>query len=373
MNSKGIRCWTVVLMLVLQSGAMGAGMVLAPEAVLERIGFGSCAKEDRPQPIWEVVVTNRPQLFLFLGDNIYGDTTNLTILRQKWGLLGAQPGFQKLKRTCPLLATWDDHDYGANDAGADFVLRRESQAAFLDFFEVPAGDPRRTRDGVYHSVVVGPAGRRVQILLLDARFFRSPLKTGFKPGEPGEGYRGPYAPETSPSATVLGETQWRWLEARLREPAELRLICSGVQVIPDEHGSEMWGNFPLERRRLFEVIARTRANGVVFLSGDRHLAEIMRLPPEKSGVSYPLYEVTSSSLNVPSGNLTRAGVRFANEINSYRQGLTYFDTNYGMILIDWTQTPPVVRLQVRDEKDTVVLQQRIRLGATVEDVRPVPR
>lgn len=361
MKSDRIMCWTGVLMFVLQSCAQGAGMVLAPEAVLERIGFGSCAKEDRPQPIWDVVVTNRPQLFLFLGDNIYGDTTNIAILRKKWGLLGAQPGFQKLKLTCPLLATWDDHDYGANDAGADYILRRESQAAFLDFFEVPAGDPRRARDGVYHSVVVGPAGRRVQIVLLDARFFRSPLKTGFKPGEPGEGYRGRYAPETSPSATVLGETQWRWLEARLREPAELRLICSGVQVIPDEHGSETWGNFPLERRRLFEVIARTRANGVVFLSGDRHLAEIMRIPPEKSGVGYPLYEVTSSSLNAPSGNLTRAGVRFANEINSYRQGLTFFDTNYGMILIDWTQTPPVVRLQVRDEKDTVVLQQRIRL------------
>lgn len=354
--------WLAGLVWVLLSRGISAGISLAPDTLLERIGFGSCAKEDKPQPIWDVVITNKPQLFLFLGDNIYGDTTNIALLRSKWGLLGAQPGFQKLKATCPLLATWDDHDYGANDAGAEFPMRRESQTAFLDFFEVPPKDPRRSRDGVYFSVVIGLTGRRVQIILLDGRFFRSPLKTGFQPGEPGEGYRGRYAPDASPSATVLGETQWKWLEAQLREPADVRLICSGVQVIPDEHGSEMWGNFPLERRRLFEVIARTRANGVIFLSGDRHLAEIMRLAPDQSGVGYPLYEVTSSSLNAPSGNVTRAGVRFANEINSYRLGLTYFDTNYGMILIDWSQPSPVVRMQVRDEKDTVVLQHRVRLS-----------
>ena len=146
-------------------------------------------------------------------------------------------------------------------------------------------------------------------------------------------------------------------------PAELRLIGSGVQVVPDEHGSEMWGNFPLERKRLFQLIRDTGANGVVFLTGDRHLAEISKLPADhRDGVGYPLYDVTSSSLNTPSGNFTKTKVRFANEVNSYRVGLTYFDVNFGTVLIDWEPADPVVRLQVREESGEVVLQQRLTLS-----------
>jgi alkaline phosphatase D len=334
--------------------------------LLTRIGFGSCAKQDKPQPIWDAVVAGKPQLFLMIGDNIYGDTEDMELLRRKYDLLGAQPGFQALRKVCPVLATWDDHDLGANDAGADFPKRDASQQIFLDFFGVAKDSPRRKQAGVYHSEIHGPPGRRVQIILLDARYFRSKLKTGFQPSEPGEGRRGKYAPNDDANATVLGELQWKWLERTLREPAELRLICSSYQAIPDEHGSEAWGNFPLERRRLFELIRDTKAEGVVLLSGDRHLAEVMRLPPAAFGIGYPLYEITSSSLNAPSGNLTKAGVRFANEINSYRVGLTFFDTNYGWVEIDW-QPDPIVRVQVRDEQGGVVLQQRLKLSELRQD------
>jgi alkaline phosphatase D len=333
------------------------------EPVCSRIAFGSCLKPDRPQPIWSAIVEARPQLFVFLGDNIYADTEDMDEMRAKYRLLGDDPGYRQLKATCPIIATWDDHDYGVNDGGVEYPRKRESQQVFLDFFEAPPDDPRRTRDGVYSAQIYGPPGKRVQIILLDARFFRSPLKTGFQPGEPGDGYRGKYAPNDAPDATMLGEAQWRWLETQLRVPAELRLIGSGVQVIADEHGSEMWGNFPRERERLFAMIRATQARGVVFLSGDRHLAEIARLPADhRLGVGYPLLDITSSSLNTPSGNFTKAGVRFSNEINSYRVGLTYFDTNFGTVQIDWDLPDTVVRFQVRDEQGAVVLQQRVTIS-----------
>lgn len=110
-------------------GAM-AGDVARPEAAnggepttvepLTRLGFGSCAKQDKPQPIWNAVVAGKPQLFMMIGDNIYGDTEDMDLLRRKYELLGAQPGFLALRQACPVLATWDDHDLGANDAGADY-------------------------------------------------------------------------------------------------------------------------------------------------------------------------------------------------------------------------------------------------------------
>ncbi len=346
-------CLTAILLLTTHGRA--------DETVLSRIGFGACAKQDQPQPIWEAVVAAKPELFVMLGDNIYGDTQDMAVLKAKWELLGQQPGYQKLKATCPVIATWDDHDYGADDAGVEYPKKKESQQLFLDFYGVPASDSRRTREGVYGSEVHGPAGQRVQIILLDTRYFRSPLlKTGYVKGEVGEGRRGIYGPNTDPASTMLGEAQWTWLKAQLLVPAEVRIIASSIQVVPDENGWEIWGNFPHERERLFKLIRETKASGVVLLSGDRHLAEISRLNPEVVG--YPIYDLTSSSLNAPSGNKTKAGTRFANEINRYRVGLTYFDTNSGMIQIDWSEADPVLRFQICDELGGVVLQQRVRLS-----------
>lgn len=336
---------------------------VAGQQRLQRISFGSCAKQDQPQPIWDAIVAGAPDLFILLGDNIYGDSNDMQVLREKYGMLERQPGFMKLRAVCPVLATWDDHDYGRDDAGAEFEQRVESQRVFLDFVGAEAGDPRRQREGVYWSGVYGPVGQRVQVILLDCRYFRSPLKKGFAAREPGDGYRGRYVPNEDPAATVLGEAQWSWLKQQLQEPAELRVIGSSYQVLSNQHGWEMWGNFPRERQRLFGLIRETGAEGVLLISGDRHLAELASLPAGGAeGVGYSLFEATSSSLNAPSGNLTKLGVRFANEINPYRVGLTWFDTNYGNILVDWSAADPVIRLQICDESGAVVLQQRMTLS-----------
>ncbi|HVX10209.1 MAG TPA: alkaline phosphatase D family protein, partial [Pirellulales bacterium] len=164
-----------------------------------------------------------------------------------------------------------------------------------------------------------------------------------------------------PQATILGEQQWKWLGEQLATPAEVRLIGSSIQFVADEHGWEKWGNFPQERSRLLNLLRQSRAAGVIFLSGDRHLAEISRLPAANDvGPGYPLYDITSSSLNAPSGNLTKSGARFANEVNSYRVGLTYFEANFGTVDIDWSNS--IIRLQVRDTAGDVVLQQRLALS-----------
>ncbi len=352
--------WLVVLNLVILGGWCP---LVRGQQRLQRISFGSCAKQDQPQPIWDAIVAGAPDLFILLGDNIYGDTNDMQVLREKYGMLERQPGFVKLRATCPVLATWDDHDYGRDDAGAEFEHRVESQRVFLDFVGAAAGDVRREREGVYWSAVYGPVGQRVQVILLDCRYFRSPLKKGFAAREPGDGYRGRYMPNEDPSATVLGEAQWAWLKQQLLEPAELRLIGSSYQVLSNQHGWEMWGNFPRERQRLFGLIRETAAEGVLLISGDRHLAELAALPAGASeGVGYLLYEATSSSLNAPSGNFTKLGVRFANEINPYRVGLTWFDTNYGNILVDWSAVDPVIRMQICDQSGAVVLQQRLLLS-----------
>ncbi len=305
-----------------------------------KIAFGSCLKQDKPAPIWDSVAATQPDLFLFIGDNIYADTDDMEVMRKKYADLGAMPGYQKLKATCPIYATWDDHDYGKNDAGVEYPMKVESQKEFLTFFEEPASSPRWKRPGVYDAKVLGPPGQRVQIILLDTRYFRSALKQ-----HPPQRLRGlgPYVADDRPELTMLGEEQWKWLEEQLRQPAEIRIIASSVQVVPEEHGWEYWANFPHERFRLFQLIGQTKAKGVVLLSGDRHLSEISCLAKNDpaNGAGYPIYDITSSSLNVPSGGNI-------GEKNKHRVGDHFRMVNFGMIGIDWSAKDPTLQFDIRD-------------------------
>ncbi len=323
----------------------------ANEPPIRSIAFGSCLKQDRPAPILETVAALKPDLFIFLGDNVYGDTENMAELMARYEQLGAQPGFRKLRDACRILAVWDDHDYGANDAGAEFELKDESKRVMLDFFGEPAGSPRRARPGNYDAVVLGPEGRRVQVILLDLRSFRSPLLKG-DPDPAGAGTPGPYIRNEDLMATMLGPDQWLWLEEQLAQPAELRIIASSIQFAATDHRFEKWGNLPFERERVLKAIRDAKAEGVVFISGDRHHAELSRIGEGMSG--YPTYDLTSSALN-------QTG-EWVNEINTCRAGCVYREPNFGMIGIDWDQPDPQITLQIRRGDGDVVIQQQFPLG-----------
>lgn len=316
-----------------------------PNLPLTRIAFGSCTRQNLEQPIWERIVQTNPQAFLYIGDNIYGDTQDMDVLRAKYGQLAANPGYQKLKAVCPILAVWDDHDYGVNDGGVEYPMKEQSQRVFLDFFGAALDDPRRKRAGVYSAQIYGPPGQRVQIILLDTRYFRSPLKRATPP-ETG------LVPDADAQKTMLGEAQWAWLAEQLRQPAEVRLIASGIQVIAQDHKSEKWMNLPLEQQRLFNLIRDTKANGVVMLSGDRHLAE---LSMRTDGTPYPLYDLTSSGLNSAAGKWRPL------EINRYRVATMNWGLNFGMVKIDWKQPIPRLNLQIYDADGEITINQKVML------------
>lgn len=319
----------------------------APEnpGPLSRIALGSCALQYRPQPIWDAVLTSNPEVFLFLGDVVYADTRDMKEMKARYDSLAAIPGFQRLRAACPVLAVWDDHDYGENDAGADYPLKVEAQKVFLDFCNEPPDSDRRQRPGVYTAQYFGPPDRRVQVLLLDVRYFRSPWTK-----DPTGKRR--YLPDADPDATMLGEAQWKWLEAQLRQPARLRIVASGIQVVNDEHGYECWGNLPRERDRLFRLIRRTGASGVVLVSGDRHFAEISRMD---GGVGYPLYDFTSSGLT----HTASMGIQLP---NSRRVGNPFGGLNFGTITVDWNRPDPVVTLQAHDVNGNVQFEHRVGLS-----------
>ncbi len=349
---------TAVLLLAALAAVPAAAAEPAGDLVVSRIALGSCAKQDRPMPIWSAVSGFKPDVLLMLGDNIYGDTEDMAVLRGKYDLLAADRGFGAIRNTVPIVAVWDDHDYGENDGGREYPMKKESQQVFLDFFGIPADAPVRTREGIYRQVVVGPPDRRVQFICLDTRSHRSPL-AALPRAERVKG-RGPYVATADPEATVLGATQWEWLAKVLREPADLRVVLSSIQLASTEHGWEHWGNFPAERTRFLQTLRESEATGVIVVSGDRHSAEISMIAAGDDALAYPLYDLTASSFNQPKR------VDHDDEPNRHRLGERFHEANFGTIEIDWeaaaAEGPPAVTLTIRDVEGKVVRSQVIPAG-----------
>lgn len=264
---------------------------LSTTKLISRIGFGSCNSQDKPQLIWDTILKQKPECFILLGDNIYGDTRDMIVLQKKYDQFGNKPPYQRFKRQVPIIATWDDHDFGENDGGKEYPMKKESKEIFLKFFNEPKESERRLHEGIYTSYMLEQDGKRLQIILPDLRTFRDSLCKG---GADEDCY-GEYIPCTDPAKTMLGEEQWKWLERELRKPADLRIIGSSTQFLVDFNGWEAWANLPFERERLLKLIAETKANGVVFISGDLHYAEMSRLQRTDLGL-YPIYDLTSSGL-----------------------------------------------------------------------------
>ena len=305
---------------------------------LAHIAFGSCNRENRPQPMWPFIIQNQPDLWMWTGDNIYGDTHDMTVMKEKYDLQNQNKNYQKLLATCPIIGTWDDHDYGANDAGKTFPYKAESQQLMLDFLNVPKDDPRRTREGAYASYTFGEVGKQVKIILLDSRYFRDSTVRG----ENG------YIP--LPEGTILGEAQWQWLEAELNNStAQFHLIANGIQIIPEEHRNEKMGKpSPHERERLLNLVGQHTDKTIVLISGDRHLAEISGI--ERGGKM--IYEVTSSGL-------THSWDTHKGEPNQHRIGNSVIQKNFGLIDIDWTTKPAVAKLQIRGEDNQLYREQQV--------------
>ncbi len=320
------------LILVLIATLFGACGTSTPKETainpqVTRIAFGSCGHQDLPQPVLRLAAAQQPDAFVFLGDNIYGDTHNMDTLRRKYERWMAKPEYQALKDSTTILATWDDHDYGWNDSGRHYPEKEASKAVFLEVFEASPDDERRQRPGIYTDYLLRAGDRNVQIILLDTRTFRDEVRPyeGQEVDTAAFHYDLGYWPYESDDSTLLGEAQWAWLGEVLEKPADLRVIASSTQFGITYNGYEAWANFPHEQERLLELIKAKKANGVVFISGDVHYAEVSKL--EHPGL-YPIYDVTASGITSTWG--------FATPNDNRIQG-PVMENHFGLLEMDWAR------------------------------------
>lgn len=293
-----------------------------------RIIFASCAQQNEDQSMYDVMLKADPDLVILMGDNVYGDVrsndASLPELKAAYMRLAESAPFARLRAKVPVLTVWDDHDYGLNDAGAEFKHREAAEKLFEYVWAIPDNDPRRARPGVYGSWMLGPEGAQTQVIMLDTRFFRSPLKATDEMNAPGKER---YLPDPDPAKTMLGEAQWAWLEAELRKPAKHRLLVSSIQVVADGHGWEAWRTLPAERDRLVRLLRDAGATNTLILSGDRHLGGFYR----RDADGFTLNEVTSSSINLPAVRWRAESGETRIEPGPYRLGDPIYDPNFGLI------------------------------------------
>ncbi|MCW7494435.1 alkaline phosphatase family protein [Leptospira sp. 2 VSF19] len=320
--------------------------IFGKESESLRIGFGSCLHQDKESPILNQWEKESFDLILLLGDNIYADSLVAEEKIPAYQKQFVRPQWKKIRATSQILATWDDHDYGINDSGSEYVDKEKSREVFISQVGalMPKGRRLGTKDGkgIFHSYFLDFKKKKIHIVIPDTRFFRSELKPSFWSFFTGKKH---YRPNENLDATLLGEEQWKWLTEELEKPSDFLVFVSGIQVIPTEQPFEKWGNFPKEREKLFQLLGSAKTSDLVILSGDRHIAEIYEYPIEDKR---KFIEITSSSLNFPLPFLTL-------EYDSrFKLTPAFLEENYGVLRIQIKEGKLVWRAEIKDKIGNVV-------------------
>lgn len=333
-------------------GFLGAGVALVTKPSLAfharskgriqsdnfRVCFGSCNLHFRPQDHWQEIMKKGPDQWFFLGDNIYGDTRDIETLKKKYRTLDNNPYFAKFKKTVPYEAIWDDHDFGEDGADRTYPLKKESQKAFLDFFNIPKSDSRHHQEGIYNSKTYSDG--RIKVYFLDCRYFRDPKK--------GKDY------------TLLGEAQWQWLEEEFAQSrAQVNLIVSPIGVLLNRlFVTEDWAEYPNEKDRLLELVAKYDLSGTFFLSGDKHFGAAIKRKWNRNGKRVRYYEFQSSGLtHSPSKSLRKLIKVF------YGRKNVLVEKNFATIDFDFTEKYAQMFWEVKSLESSKTLRRSFYLNS----------
>lgn len=306
------------------------------------LAFGSCNNQNLENTLWTEIEKHHPDVWIWGGDIIYSDTDDMNVLQQSYQIQKQLPAYKHFLTTTDVIGTWDDHDYGANDAGIEYPQKVESQQLFLDFLEVAKDDVRRKQAGIYTDKDYKVGKHNIKIIILDTRYFRTELTRDTDS-------KGRYKPNENNHGSMLGVEQWQWLENLLKSStADFNVIMSSIQFLSAEHGFEKWGNMPHEVKKMEYLIVSSKANNVIILSGDRHISEISSKHLEE--LDYPLIDFTSSGMTHSYGKLKT-------EENPFRVGEIVVDKTFGILNFDFVNEQVI--LEIRGENNKI-LQKHIQ-------------
>lgn len=280
-----------------------------------RIAVGSCNKVDEFNVFWDDIGEQSPEAFVWSGDIVYADSDDISVIQSEYNKQKEITDYARLREQTQIFGIWDDHDYGKNDGGQEFEIKKESQHALLDFLDVSKEDQRRNQEGIYTSHLLENDYGTVELLMLDTRYFRSSLTPDTENSRR-------YKSNIDTTTTLLGNAQWQWLEKKIENSqANFLVIVSSIQLLSNQHQFEKWENLPHERERMISLISRYSEKNIFVVSGDRHISEFSVMPIEEKR---QLIDFTSSGL-------THSYSSFSGEPNPFRIKEVVSDRSYGII------------------------------------------
>ncbi|MCZ6682875.1 MAG: alkaline phosphatase D family protein [Planctomycetota bacterium] len=306
------------------------------------IAFGSCVHTKRypTQSIWNVVAAVKPDCFLFIGDNVYLPNGRRSfpktrpeveaLYRKYYDRQCRVAELQPVLRSTISYAIWDDHDYGTNNSDRTWKWNDVALQVLGEYFPNRYGLPDAR--GCFFRFSWGD----LDFFMLDDRSFRDP--------------------NTDPNRTTfLGAKQLAWLKQGLAaSDATFKIIACGNQMLSATGDQEGWGvDFPAERDAFLDWIWSEPIDGVLFLAGDRHFAElVVKRDPKVRGND--LWELTSS----PLANFHHP---LAHRVpNQDRRAIYNGGVNVGVLRFDTTAKPPRVEMRVLDVNGDEVIGRTVR-------------
>jgi alkaline phosphatase D len=307
---------------------------------IQSLGFGSCNRTDLDTKIWKSIVDENLNAWIWLGDIVYTENQSMEDLALKYSLQKSLPAYKKLSKNAFVFGVWDDHDFGINDGGSFFEKKDQSRDLLFYFLDLSQNHPARTRSGAYQSYCFGEKAEKVCLYLLDVRYFKEEYEINSNPKQRYKINQG----------NLLGEEQWNWLEKELsKNNAVVNLFAGGIQLLSPEHPYEKWSNFPKAQQRFFDILSFYKIKNPIYLSGDRHIAEVSLKEIESN---YFLYDITSSGL-------THSYESLKEEHNPLRISPLITSLNFGTIHFDWDNR--ALSLKIHDETGEIQFIKNISI------------
>jgi alkaline phosphatase D len=310
------------------------------------IAIGSCAFLADADPIWgsqkygggyeifDAIAAKKPDMMVWLGDNLYfqpQDELDPVSMAARYRRQRSLQSLQTLLTATSHLAIWDDHDYGPNDADVSYVMKGEALSLFRRYWANPSyGMP--DAPGIFGYARFGD----VDLFLLDDRYYRSANRL-----------------LDGPDKTMFGTAQLAWLKnALVYSNAPIKLVANGSQLWNRVNRFESWHRYANEQKAFADWLIAQRVDGLVFLSGDRHFTELLKI--ERDG-GYPLYEFTSSPLT--SGTFDPPGEKDNPDIVP---GTYVVKRQFGMIRVTGPGNDRRIAFESYDQKGELLWRNEIR-------------
>jgi len=341
--------YAVVLKVPGSEKPLAIGQITAPPKPGEpgkyRMMFGSCSHQDKnaKQPIWDLIAQEKPKVFLFIGDNMYLPNPPTAfpqkreavreLYRDTYDEERQKPEMQKVLRSTMSFALWDDHDFGPNNSDRAWKWPDIALESLMMYFPNVYGSGEVS--GCFHRFSWGD----IDVFMLDDRTFRDPNW------------------DVKNRKTMFGEKQMEWLRNGLSESkATYKIIANGNQMLSQGHPHEGWGvQYAAERDAFLDWMWEKKITGVIFLSGDRHFAELTRASdPKKRGAD--VWDLTSSPL---ANDVYADGQKEKNpgRVEHYIGGV-----NVGQLDFDTTAKPAKVTMKILDRNGAPVIYQEVTVS-----------